>query len=166
MQLALTTGVAVSLGLDPEATVTIGDKIVRLVTIAKIGGKAVRRRLQTTAIDFSIVAPDATDAAGGASLADDLKAAASEGSMVANIQKAASDAGVLVAALKDMPRKQTVTTKIVKQTVKVQVAKLAPVPTASPTATPTKFVLSSATISAVHSMVLVVCICISSALLL
>jgi len=167
MQLALTTGVAVSLGLDPEATVKIGDKTVRLVEIAKIGGKAVRRRLQSsTAIDFSIVAPDATDDAGGASLAADLKAAASEGSMVANIQKAASDAGVLVAALRNMPRKQTVTTKIVKQTVKVQEAKLAPVTTPSPTASPTKLVLSSATISAVHSMVLVVCICISSALLL
>lgn len=89
MQDALTTGVANSLGLEPES-----------VTIISVGGVAVsRRRLANIGIEFQILSNSNVGSA-VAQLQEGLETAATEGAVVANVQKAASDKGVFVQALK------------------------------------------------------------------
>jgi hypothetical protein len=94
MKLAIETGVASSLGLPAD-----------LVTIISAGGEEVRRRLVADLdIEFEIQSPAGADATQADKLKDNLGTVATSGALVANVQKSAADAGVLVAALKEMPR--------------------------------------------------------------
>jgi len=131
MQEALTTGMANSLGLNPEN-----------VKIISINGEPLarsRRRLTDVDIKFQITSDD-SDASAVQQLKADLETAATEGSIVANIQKAANEKGVLTTKLQSMKReldKPVVETKSVQKEVDVIVLKSLATPTATDTATPT-----------------------------
>jgi hypothetical protein len=129
MQKVLTSGTANALGLDPTD-----------VTITEINGKPVTasRRL-ASGVDIKMkIQARSDDPAALTALQNDLTTAASEGSVVANIQKEASTAGVLLPALKTMPRKMPAPTILpsvsYEITVQVQIP-VTPSPTPAPTST-------------------------------
>jgi len=148
MQEALTTGVAASLGLQPES-----------VKILSINGQSLsRRRLTSVSIEFQITS-NSDDTAAADQLKTDLETAAAEGSVVANVQEAANDRDVLVQSLYDMPLKMN-TPAVAVLEVEVEVLeqiRTTGAPTFSPNGPPAEsFNASESTIVSHTALVLVI----------
>jgi len=97
MQLALSQGMAASLGMD--ASKVQCTHVNGVPTTRRLGG---RKLGSGTDISFGIESAS-NDAAQVEALKETVKQAAQEGSVVSNVQKAANTNGVLVESLKNMP---------------------------------------------------------------
>lgn len=129
MQEVLTTALENSLGMAPKSVTIISIDGVKLRRLT-FGD---RRLADKASIEFQIIS-NSNDASAVNQLKKDLEEAATEGSIVANVQKVASDKGVLIPALRNMPRampKPVVKSTEVEVEVLVQV-KSTPAPTAEP----------------------------------